>query len=90
MQHTVVVRHGNMLRQKQTSGNVTGHFTRNIVSLSGSQTGILVGIFLRQLLILIRISFKIDSSVVLDFLSRLLWYGIQYTSLTRVYLLCST
>ena len=53
MQYTVVVRHGNMLRQKQTSGNVTGHFARNIVSLSGSQTGILVGIFLRQLLILI-------------------------------------
>ena len=53
MQHTVVMCHGNMLRQKQTSGNITGHFTCNIVSLCGCQSGIFIGILLCQLLILI-------------------------------------
>ena len=53
MQHTVVMCHGNMLRQKQTSGNITGHFACNIVSLCGCQAGIFIGILLRQLLILI-------------------------------------
>ena len=45
--------HGNMLRQKQTSSNITGHFACNIVSLCGCQAGIFIGILLGQLLILI-------------------------------------
>ena len=53
MQHTIVMCHGNMLRQKQTSGNITRHFTCNIVSLCGCQAGIFIGILLCQLLILI-------------------------------------
>ena len=53
MQHTVIMCHGNMLRQKQTSGNIAGHFACNIVSLCGCQAGIFIGIFLRQFLILI-------------------------------------
>ena len=58
MQYSVIMGHGNMLRQKQAPGNIPGNLPRNIIALGGCQSGILVGIFLRQLLVFIPDQFQ--------------------------------
>ncbi len=53
MEDSVVMGHGDMLRQKHASGHISGDLPCDIVPLGGGQPGVLVGILLRQLLVLI-------------------------------------
>ena len=53
MNHTVVMRQGDMFRQKHTSCHIPGYFSRNIIPLGGSKPRIFIGILLGKLLILV-------------------------------------
>ena len=53
MKHAIVMGQGDMLRQQHTPGHVPGDLTGDVIPLGGSQTCVLVGILLRQFLVLI-------------------------------------
>ena len=53
MEHAIVVGQGNVLRQEHAPGHVPGHLPGDIVPLGGGQAGVLVGVLLRQLLVLV-------------------------------------
>ena len=53
MEHAIVVGQGNVLRQEHAPGHVPGHLPGDIVPLGRGQAGVLVGVLLRQLLVLV-------------------------------------
>ena len=53
MEHAVIVGQGDVLRQEHAPGHVPGHLPCDIIPLGGGQAGVLVGVLLRQLLVLV-------------------------------------
>ena len=53
VEHAVVVGLGDLLRQQKAAGQVPAHLTGDVVSLGGGDGGILVGVLLRQVLVVV-------------------------------------
>ena len=88
MKYAVLMCHCDMLRQQHTSCEVTRHFTCYIVTLCRRVNSILISS--ASSLFSFLISFRIDSSVVFDFLKRLRWYLYIIYFFASTYLLCAT
>ena len=58
MNDAVVVCQGDMLWQKHAAGHIPGYLPGNVVPLCGGKAGVLVGIFLRKLLVLVADQFQ--------------------------------
>ena len=53
VKHSIVMGHGKMFRQQQTSGYISGNLPRNIIPLGRRKPGIFIGIFFRKFFIFI-------------------------------------
>ncbi len=53
MDDTLIMGPGNLFRQHHPAGQVTGHFPGNQVTLGGHHDGVLVGVFLHDILVLV-------------------------------------